>query len=92
MLRRDEVRGDFQTVMQQCGACGRSYKSLISLAGAAGLEPPAECQLRYWMNIASGIAGGFIMADQQRTRRRSILTGRGVNRAMIVTFLAALLT
>ena len=32
------------------------------------------------------------MADQQRTRRRSILTGRGVNRAMIVTFLAALLT
>jgi len=32
------------------------------------------------------------MADQQRTRRRSILTGRGVNRAMIGTFLAALLT
>jgi hypothetical protein len=46
MLRRDEVGGDLGAVLQECRLYKRSNKSLISLAGAAGLEPvtgaPAE--------------------------------------------------
>jgi hypothetical protein len=49
MLRRDEICGDLGTVIQECGTYGRSNKSLISLAGAAGLEPQPERRLRCWL-------------------------------------------
>jgi hypothetical protein len=39
MLRRDEICGDPGAVIQDCGLQGRSNKFLISLTGAAGLEP-----------------------------------------------------
>jgi len=45
MLRRDEVCGDLAAVIQECGTYGRSNKSLISLAGAAGLELRPERRL-----------------------------------------------
>jgi len=39
MLRRDEICGDLGSMIQDCGPQGRSNKSLISLMGAAGVEP-----------------------------------------------------
>jgi hypothetical protein len=39
MLRRDEICSDLGAVIQDYGLQGRSNKSLISLTGAAGLEP-----------------------------------------------------
>src|SRR5947209_7329698 len=49
MLRRDEVCGDLAAVIQECGTYGRSNKSLISLAGAAGPESRPEHRLRCWL-------------------------------------------
>src|SRR6266404_140088 len=92
MLRRDEVSGGFGAVIQECGTYGRSNKSLISLAGAAGLEPRPERRLRCWLKHRKRNRGGTIMADLQNTRRRSILISRGANRAMTRIFLAVSLT
>src|SRR5881392_1990547 len=39
MLRRDEICGYLRAVIQGCEPRGQSNKSLISLTGAAGLEP-----------------------------------------------------
>jgi hypothetical protein len=39
MLRRDEICGDLGSMIQDGGPQGRGNKSLISLMGAAELEP-----------------------------------------------------
>src|SRR5437868_5574159 len=92
MLRRDEVRGDLGWLNQECGTCGRSNKSLISLAGAAGLELRPERRLRCRLKHRRRNRGGIFMADLQTTRLQSIRTARGANRAMIRMFLAVFLT
>src|SRR3954468_10368094 len=92
MLRRDEVRGDLAAVVQECGTYGRSNKSLISLAPAAGLEPRPERRLRCWLKCRKRNRGGIVMADLQNTRRRSLFLSRGANHAISGMILAALLT
>src|SRR6185436_19346156 len=92
MLRRDEVRGDLGWLKQECDTCGRSNKSLISLAGAAGLELRQERRLRCWLKSRKRNRGGIFMANLQTRRLQSIRTARGANRAMIRMFLTVFLT
>src|SRR5437016_5650566 len=77
MLRRDEICGYLRAVIQGCEPRGQSNKSLISLTGAAGLEPTigAPVQVSVYPRETGAVSLAATGADLYRTK--VTVTGQG---------------